>query len=395
MSDIIVVALPQAGDKVNKISSEKAAHLTVLYLGEQDLNLADVFGFVEHAASNMMPFSLNVSHRGELGDKGADVAFFEQEQRNLRQLTQLRFDLLNFGPIRTAYDTVEQFPKWIPHLTLGYPDAPAKPDTSDYPGLEYVHFDRIAVWVDDFEGPEFRLKYNDVDLDLAMSELDAEALAHFGVKGMKWGVRKESSGSSSDSSSSSRSSSSGSTESTPDEGGAGFNKKKAATILGSAFAVAAIAGGAYYISQNGGLKLSQAQSDSSTKNNGEKFAKAMAKEPVGIVHGSRGKHTGFVFLGRGGLDNPLGEYEAAGFDGQSRLDPVRYGKNLEKIAATISDPEGRRDWTGRPILHEIMLPADLASRVTDFSEKGITEVAWPLIKDQYEALWQASQEKQY
>jgi hypothetical protein len=70
-----------------------------------------------------------------------------------------------------------------------------------------VHFNRIAVWTGDFDGPEFLLKdfwdefdaLESVPMDVAMSALNGDetrdaarmaALEHFGVKGMKWGVRK-------------------------------------------------------------------------------------------------------------------------------------------------------------------------------------------------------------
>ena len=102
---------------------------------------------------------------------------------------------------------MDQYDEWTPHLTLGYPEAPAREKEDDDNYMGYVHFDRVAIWVDDFSGPEFRLKYADLqDTAVMMSEMTTaqrgeQAVAelfHFGVKGMKWGVRKsEASGGSS------------------------------------------------------------------------------------------------------------------------------------------------------------------------------------------------------
>jgi hypothetical protein len=103
-------------------------------------------------------------------------------------LTELRTYLLDNNDIRQAYDSITQFPQFTPHLTMGYPATPAKPDTREYPGLGSVCFDRIALWTKDYEGFEFPLKsidYNDV---AAMSAIGEQFLEHYGVKGMKWGV---------------------------------------------------------------------------------------------------------------------------------------------------------------------------------------------------------------
>jgi hypothetical protein len=108
--------------------------------------------------------------------------------------------------IKTAYDSAQQFDGWTPHLTLGYPDTPANPIADDQISSFYdVSFNKIAVWTGDFNGPEFLLKdywdeidEMDIPMDVAMSSLGKERvqlgltnLDHSGVKGMKWGVRKD------------------------------------------------------------------------------------------------------------------------------------------------------------------------------------------------------------
>jgi 2'-5' RNA ligase len=198
MSSLVIVALPAEDELVNKISSEKVPHLTLMYLGEatDDNNVTRMAEFVEHALniSEHGPFYLEVDYRGELGPNKADVLFF-QGGWEAKWIKSLRGQLLQQADIRTAFESADQFPEWVPHLTLGYPETPANPMPEERKFFS-VQFDRIAVWTGNYEGPEFRLKWPDRDMeDLAVAYSDTgkeavESLLHFGVKGMKWGQRK-------------------------------------------------------------------------------------------------------------------------------------------------------------------------------------------------------------
>ena len=199
MSSLVIVAIPAEDDYVHKISSEKVPHMTLLFLGEDAMkikNLSKIISFVEHAANtSLLRFSLDVDRRGELGPEKADVLFFSKTVwSGLETVKEYRSNLLKEPNIRTAYDSTEQFSEWMPHLTLGYPDTPAKEDDRDYPGINYVSFDRIAVWFGDYEGVEFPLKRYSLEAEMAMSDSTKgrvdSFLSHFGVKGMKWGVRR-------------------------------------------------------------------------------------------------------------------------------------------------------------------------------------------------------------
>lgn len=194
---LVIVALPSQEDYVWNISSEKKPHMTLLFLGDDASDAAtnQIVGFVEHASKTLTRFGMSVDYRGELGDDKADVLFFN----DCEAIRKFRSQLLKNSTINQAYKSVEQFDKWTPHLTLGYPTSPAKKDTRDYPGTSWVNFDRISVWTDDFEGPEFRLEDNQ-DMEVRMSSIDTEKKAsmlvgkdfldHHGVKGQKWGVRR-------------------------------------------------------------------------------------------------------------------------------------------------------------------------------------------------------------
>jgi 2'-5' RNA ligase len=200
-TQLVIVALPTEDDFVRKVSSEKEPHLTLLYLGEDDYSAAElvhIMEYVGHATSQVHRFGLDVVKRGELGDSRADVLFFNKEWS--KEIELFRSHLLQDPMISAAYHSTDQFPQWTPHLTMGYPETPAKKDPREYPGFSYVSFDRIAVWTGESEGPEFELKsYGYDNMAVAMSgikspqtamEETAAYIKHYGVKGMKWGVRR-------------------------------------------------------------------------------------------------------------------------------------------------------------------------------------------------------------
>lgn len=168
-----IVAIPDENDYVWKLSSEPIPHTTLLFLGEQDDEtlIPTVADFVGHVASTLPRFGLSVDHRGVLGPKDADVLFFSDgEDRDfgwsLKRLADVRSDLLKNDLISKLYNSTEQYPQWTPHLTMGYPETPAKPDNRDYPGISWINFNKLAFWTQDDSGVEFLLKDRS---DLAMS----------------------------------------------------------------------------------------------------------------------------------------------------------------------------------------------------------------------------------
>lgn len=205
-------------------------------------------------------------------------------------------------------------------------------------------------------------------------------LEHHGVKGMHWGVRKES-------------------DSSDDSSGKTSNHanlKKAAIIGGTVVGVAAITVGAIYLAKHGGLPLSSISS--SQKSAGKKVVDELIKtsspekELSGIVHVAGNKYLADRTHRRGGLSDVFGELQKAGaVDAQgnslmSHGSYKRYGNNLEKVAVMFKDPHDRKDFAGRDIVHQILLPKQHTEGITNFeTAKGR---AWSLMKDQYEKFWQ-------
>jgi hypothetical protein len=134
----VVVALPAADDPVNQVSSEPAAHATLLYLGIDPApdQLSAAQGELGTAAQRLAPFADPVNGRGTLGADQADVVMLDAQH-----LAEVRAALLAQPALAGLHQAAEQFPTWIPHVTLGYPQAPA---TGDPPGQ--IGFDRLALW---------------------------------------------------------------------------------------------------------------------------------------------------------------------------------------------------------------------------------------------------------
>jgi 2'-5' RNA ligase len=199
VNNLVVVAIPNEDDYVWKISSEKVPHMTLLFLGDvgQVKNLPSIAQFVQHTSERSLNrFGLGVDRRGVLGEDEADVIFFDDSYGGLDQVKDFRNYLLKDDNIRSAYDSVEQFPEFNAHLTLGYPDTPAKEDDREYPGIQWVNFDRIGLWFGDYEGFEFPLPRDNWGVEVAMADSKlgsdtVQEILHYGTKGMRWGHRKD------------------------------------------------------------------------------------------------------------------------------------------------------------------------------------------------------------
>jgi hypothetical protein len=197
-------------------------------------------------------------------------------------------------------------------------------------------------------------------------------LAHHGVKGMKWGVRKkENEPSGSDSKNKKWSS-----------------KKKVIVGLGSTAAVAAIAVGALYAKKHFGVSMENVKVSKPT----EKLVDDLLHEPTDVIYATRGKQRGFGILNNGGLNSPLREMDSSGLREQSNTFH-RYGKNRDKIAVAFDDPHGRKDRSGRIIPHMVVLPKEHAKGIDTFD--AAKNKAWSLVKDTFNSLYESDFDKQH
>lgn len=187
MSEIFVAALPIYSSEVNEVSTESPPHMTLLLLDDSKLDTLHILEYIQHVVNtSLTKFWLHISKRGLLGKDDADVIFFDKQSAT--RIAAVREYMLKDPVVRTAYDSIEQFPEWTPHLTLGYPETPANDKDLDE---TWVEFDRIYIAIDGNEVTTIDLK--DDFLELMQDELvnsGANFLSHVGVKGMKWGVRK-------------------------------------------------------------------------------------------------------------------------------------------------------------------------------------------------------------
>ena len=212
-------------------------------------------------------------------------------------------------------------------------------------------------------------------------------LAHYGKKGMKWGVRKESA--SAPLSGSLNGTVAGSGRPYPQAAPAGdvadqkaARKAKAKKIAIGVGILAAVAGTAYVahqVNQNGGRQVKDLPK---TKPSVKKKTESIMTEPTDVIYSTRNKNQGFSFRRDGNLPDPLNEYDQA-FGGNQDTDAFfrRYGKDNEKVAARFLDPEGRKDAAGRVIPHEVIVPKSMASGINNLDD--VRSKIWPSLKDEY------------
>lgn len=160
-----VFAVPSMGDSVHDVSTEATAHMTMLYFGDgeaTDAELEEVLEAVRAETRGVGPVEARVTGRGELGDDRADVLLVEPGE-----LHAVRDRLLKHAVVQRLLDRAHQYPQWTPHITVGYPERPARGQTP-----RTVLFDSVEVW----RGPD----HHAVELD--PDPVDAELYAS-GVRG--------------------------------------------------------------------------------------------------------------------------------------------------------------------------------------------------------------------
>lgn len=200
---------------------------------------------------------------------------------------------------------------------------------------------------------------------------EEDELAHFGVKGMKWGVRKERP-----------------SGADPTAEAKSAHRKEVAKKVAIGTGILVVAAGAAYatyaMSKHGSLPIDSLSKSATTT--GKSAIDKVLSDPTDIIHSSRGRELGYRFVKQGGLKDALHEYESAGFTGSEGGDVFRrYGAHAEKIAARFTDPEGRKDQSGRPILHEVIVPSSMTDGINSLED--IRQKIWPLLKTEYDAVY--------
>lgn len=197
-------------------------------------------------------------------------------------------------------------------------------------------------------------------------------LAHYGVKGMKWGVRKA------------RDKTPASTSSDADSKAAKTSArrekaKKVAIGTGLLIAAAGTAYVGYKLHEGGHLSVSKL---GSAKPEVKKKVESIMTEPSDLIYATRTRGQGFSFLRQGNLPDPLDEYDRGFGEGSGERNFFRrYGNNNEKIAVSFDDPDGRTDHAGRVIHHEVIIPRAMSDGINTHAEA--VNKAWGIVGPKY------------
>lgn len=131
----VIVLVPSAGESVQEMAAD--AHVTLAWLGEAaDLDAGardDLAAVVQIVASEFTAFDAQVSGQAILGPDRATVLMVEAPE-----IAALRGRLVSAPPVQTAMENAEQFPHFVPHLTVD--KLPEK-----VPGA--IRFDAMALWI--------------------------------------------------------------------------------------------------------------------------------------------------------------------------------------------------------------------------------------------------------
>lgn len=134
----VVVLRPRTEDPVTAIASGTHPHCTLLYLGDGTVDLGPLQGIVESIAQSIgHPMTDKVSGRAVLGADNADVLLLDASGSGA-----VRAALLAEDGVLELLGMQEQFPAWIPHLTIGYPEAPA--EAGEMPAD--ITYDLLSIW---------------------------------------------------------------------------------------------------------------------------------------------------------------------------------------------------------------------------------------------------------
>lgn len=134
----VVVLRPRVEDPVVAMASGVHPHCTLLYLGDGTFDIEPLKLLVEELATSIgHPMTDKVSGRAVLGPDKADVLLLDASGSS-----EVRSALMANPGVVELLGMQEQFPAWIPHLTIGYPASPA--EEVDIP--VDVTYDLLSIW---------------------------------------------------------------------------------------------------------------------------------------------------------------------------------------------------------------------------------------------------------
>jgi 2'-5' RNA ligase len=138
----IIAAVPSPSDPVNQIVAEDA-HVTLQFLGEADQlseeQVSEILQLLGLLSVAISPFTVSISGTAELGPDKAQVLIVQSEL-----LTKIREVIGSNPSVAEITASVEQFPNWIPHLTLAYEGE--MPDVGEFTEVE---IGSLELWLAD------------------------------------------------------------------------------------------------------------------------------------------------------------------------------------------------------------------------------------------------------
>lgn len=192
----VIVALPTSIDPVRLVGDEDK-HATMLFFGETSSLPEDakdnIIEVLQLASGMFSPFTERIIDIERLGSDNPPALVGKLTGH---MLPKMRSALLLVPAMNKYLQNATQYPSYTPHVTFAYPDFDGERELRETAsGLRAITFDRLALWWGD-EQFEFPLKWGGemAENSVEHAEKVENFLAHFGVKGMKWGVRRSDKG---------------------------------------------------------------------------------------------------------------------------------------------------------------------------------------------------------